>query len=498
METNNCDNVIIVVTGAKLVVSGSSVNEIIGGPVSLQYGKKSNISALDLLEAGISTHGLDDTQERRNTGQITVPISSINQYIKNWTIRGRVTHKSTIRTWNNSNGSGKLFTFNLTDESCDIKITAFRGDCDKYFDIVHFGKIYFVGNCNVKESNKKYSDTKHDFELVLHPGSIIKLDNNNDTGCPKIQFDFVKISNLQNMDLESVVDVIGVCKNAGNLATVSSTKFGKDLKKRDISLVDDSKMEINFTLWNKDAENFNGETGSIVIVKKARLSNYGGRSLTTIASTVVDVDPKNSEADELTKWFVTAGRQLKSESLTTAFGRNSDTTLHNLDAITRSNVAISANSMLILNCIATVIQIGKTVSYMSCLGSCKKKLIELEDGYYRCGKCNKKIIKGEDRIIIKLCIADSTKSVWVSAFTEEAEKLIGMSINEIISATSNEESKIDSIVETILFKKYQFRIRCTLENFNPEIKSNIISVTPINPIAHMHNMLDSINKLIEQ
>lgn len=34
-----------------------------------------------------------------------------------WTIKARVTNKSNIRTWSNSKGEGKLFSFEIVDES---------------------------------------------------------------------------------------------------------------------------------------------------------------------------------------------------------------------------------------------------------------------------------------------------------------------------------------------------------------------------------------------
>lgn len=37
-----------------------------------------------------------------------------------WTIRARVTNKSSIRTWSNSRGDGKLFSMEIVDESVSV------------------------------------------------------------------------------------------------------------------------------------------------------------------------------------------------------------------------------------------------------------------------------------------------------------------------------------------------------------------------------------------
>ena len=41
-----------------------------------------------------------------------------------WTIKARVTSKGDIRTWNKSTGSGKLFSFDLMDDSGEIRVCA--------------------------------------------------------------------------------------------------------------------------------------------------------------------------------------------------------------------------------------------------------------------------------------------------------------------------------------------------------------------------------------
>lgn len=53
-----------------------------------------------------------------------------------WVIRARITSKSPIKTWSNSRGEGKLFSMDLIDESGEIRCTAFRDLCDKFYDML--------------------------------------------------------------------------------------------------------------------------------------------------------------------------------------------------------------------------------------------------------------------------------------------------------------------------------------------------------------------------
>jgi hypothetical protein len=51
-------------------------------------------------------------------------------------IKARVTTKSPVRTWSNARGEGKLFSMDLIDESGEIRATAFKEQCDKFFDMI--------------------------------------------------------------------------------------------------------------------------------------------------------------------------------------------------------------------------------------------------------------------------------------------------------------------------------------------------------------------------
>lgn len=59
-----------------------------------------------------------------------------------WIIKARITNKSNIITWSNSRGEGKLFSMDLVDESGEIRCTAFKDQCDKFFDMIEVCTTY--------------------------------------------------------------------------------------------------------------------------------------------------------------------------------------------------------------------------------------------------------------------------------------------------------------------------------------------------------------------
>lgn len=71
-------------------------------------------------------------------------------------------------------GEGKLFSFNLQDDSGEIKIAAFKNECDKFFDLVELNKVYLVSKGVIKPANKKFSSVNNDFELSLISDTILE------------------------------------------------------------------------------------------------------------------------------------------------------------------------------------------------------------------------------------------------------------------------------------------------------------------------------------
>ena len=69
-----------------------------------------------------------------------VPIVSLNPYQGKWNIKARVTSKSSIRTWVNARGEGKLFSMDLADSSGAIRATAFTDCVEKFYDMLEVGE----------------------------------------------------------------------------------------------------------------------------------------------------------------------------------------------------------------------------------------------------------------------------------------------------------------------------------------------------------------------
>ena len=109
--------------------------------------------------------------------------------------------------------------------------------------------------------------------------------------------------------------MIGICKTAADLSSIITKTTNKKLSKRELHLVDRSGREVTCTLWGAEAEGFDGSNFPVVAVKGARVSDFGGRSLSTLMSSLLMVDPDIPEAHQLRGWFDNVGKNEQSTSL---------------------------------------------------------------------------------------------------------------------------------------------------------------------------------------
>ena len=200
-------------------------------------------------------------------GQVTNPVRCRHQVYVSVL---RISSKTDIKTWNKPSGSGKLFSMDVMDDSGEIRVTAFKDQCDAFYEKAIVGKVFYISNCSVKNANKQYSKLNNEYELTFKDNGM--LEQADDTGdIPTVTYNFVTISDLSGCSKDSNVDVIGVVKTAGD-ATNITTKAGKELTKREITLVDRSNTQVTLTLWGKTAETFDPTNNPIVAAKGARVS----------------------------------------------------------------------------------------------------------------------------------------------------------------------------------------------------------------------------------
>ena len=209
--------------------------------------------------------------------------------------------------------------------------------------------------------------------------------------------------------------MIGVCKTAGEVATITSQKSGKELRKLDVTLVDKSLAEINLTLWGSQAESFNGAGNPVVAIKNVKVSDYNGCSLSTVGSSTIQINPDMTEVFELKGWFEEEGSKATFNSLTQArmagggapggAGDNAKT----FGEVKAEHLGQGSQADY-YSAMATIVMIQKERAlYQACSQpgpegkGCNKKVQDMGNNVFRCERCNIEVcFKYKTQEIVKL------------------------------------------------------------------------------------------------
>lgn len=108
----------------------------------------------------------------------------------------------------------------------------------------------------------------------------------------------------------------------------------------------------------------------------------------------------------------------------------------------------------------------------------------MNNGTYRCDKCNEDYDRFSWKLIMSFSIADHSKNVWVQTFTEESQLILGnqISIQELGELFETNQTAFEEAIRTINFKSFIFKLRSKMEHYNDEnrIKTQANQVSPIN------------------
>jgi len=428
-------------------------------------------------------------------------IASLTPYQNRWTIRARVTQKSAIRSWSNSRGEGTLFDMTLLDESGDIRATAFKSEVDKFYNLIEVNKVYYIRKAVLKTANKQYSSTNSDYDMTFTSETeVIPCDDACDL--PTINFNFVPINQLESHKANDTIDVIGVVKEVDDIRTIVTKQTNKELKKREVVLVDETKVQVRLTLWGNDAETFDGNGNPVLAIRACRLSDWGGRSLSSLSNSQIILNPDIPESHRLRGWFDNVGRSVdyteyKREGGTGA-GSSGASNWKTFADVKAQNLGQDKADFFTAK--ATFVFMKKENSmYQACpQQDCNKKVVDQGNGNYRCEKCQKEYPDYKWRMILSANLADFSDNQWITCFQETAEAVLGKSAEEIGQLKENDVSRYDQMFAEANFKSYIFRLRAKMETYNDEsrLKTVCVQAIPINYLEYNQKVIADIEALL--
>jgi replication factor A1 len=255
----------------------------------------------------------------------------------------------------------------------------------------------------------------NDYEMTFSNDTVIELCNDEDN-LPHITYNFVPFSELTNRNPNDFVDVIGVMKSSGEMTTIVTKATNRELKKRELQLVDNSNYSVSCTLWGKQAEEFDANDNPVILLKGAKLGDYNGRNLSVTSTTIMQINPDIAEAHKLRGWFDQGGCNSEIHDLSKPSGSQGASGMggqtvsmrdnwKTLDALKDERMGMGDKADY-FTCTSTILYARKENSmYMACPGeNCNKKVIDQNDGTYRCEKCAKNFENFKWRMILSVSI----------------------------------------------------------------------------------------------
>jgi replication factor A1 len=460
-----------------------------------------------------------------NVGVAITPIRNLNMYTNRWTIQARLTEKSDIRTWSNAKGEGSLFSIDVADATCDIRGTFFKEAVDKFYNLLQVGQVYTFTGGRLKVANAKYNTCQSGFEITFDQNSEIHLAND-DGSIPGACYNFQKIAEIESMPAEQHVDVLAVVKSVSQPSQFVSKTTGRELTKSELTLVDDSGVEISLTLWGQKAElaarelgNINNNNNAVVIAafRRCKVSDYGGgKSISGCNSMDARIDMP--AAHQLAAWWRNHGTSASCRSLSgTAGGGGASGKAEalmdrkSIAAIKEENMGIQDKAdWLSFKGTLTFLKKDKEGGawYTACANAeepCKNrfKCTQTTDGNWYCEKCNNTYPNPVRRWIFSGIVEDTTSSTWVSFFNEQAEMLFGgMTADECFQKSYSggtgmyDQDAYDSVFAKVNYTEWIFKCKVKQDSYNDEmrVKTSVVSLHPIDYVKESQDLLAAIEK----
>ncbi|KAK0720581.1 putative single-stranded DNA-binding protein 68k chain [Lasiosphaeris hirsuta] len=448
---------------------------------------------------GNNSGGSSSTQ---HGGGTLYPIEALSMYSHKWTIKVRVTQKSDIKTWHKATGEGKLFSVNLLDESGEIRATGFNDQVDSFYELLQEGSVYYISTpCKVQLAKKQWSNLPNDYELTFERDTVIEKAEDQ-TNVPQVRFNFCNIQELQEVEKDATVDVIGVLKEVQEVSQIVSKTTQKPYDKRELILVDDTGFQVRLTIWGKTATSFDVAPESVVAFKGTRVGDFGGRSLSLLSSGTMAVDPDIPEAHRLKGWYDASGRNDTfathngMATMGAATGRKDE--LKSIQDVKKESLGME--NVDYFNLKATIVHIRQeNFSYPACRNEgCNKKVVDSGDGTWRCEKCNVSHDRPQYRYIMSMSVNDHTGQLWLSAFDDTGRVIMGgKSADELVEIREMDDTRLAAEFEAANCRQFIFRCRAKMDSFGeqPRIRYQVMSIAPLDYKSEGHKLAELIKQM---
>ena len=457
---------------------------------------------------------------------------------KDYKLLVKVTSKGEVKQY--KSGKGKLFSFVMMDELGNkMQAVAFDKAVDKFIDEITENEIYEISGGYLRTSDKKFDPPGSDYKLIVTESTTIikKTDEEKNFKDKFTDPDnkFWSLNEVKDAPVNTIVNVVCIVADKGE-TNYKDTKSGSILIRK-MYVMDQSSEKMELTLW-RNLTQLNVNNGDILVCKKIRVNDFGGKNLTSTTESKIYINPIITDFPEISKEIQSLKIYSEQNELNKDINqdeKNSNNNNENNNIKKKEEIKnniinnnISANiiqkkeyndKIVYIDYIldemnkyimtdfdhrfpfykirATVTHLGHTEKnfYPGCPNrECNRKLT-FANGDWICQSCRQSFKNPRYYYSLNIRVKDCSSEYWVDIFGKPAEMIMNISADDYRNILVNrDEEKLSQISEGVEYKEFYFLLKVKLNKYNDTTKKKF-TATKIEKINKKENTGRLINDI---
>jgi len=365
-------------------------------------------------------------------------------------------------------------------------------------------------------ANRQYNNCNHRYEITFDKDAQVTPAAEG-SEIEAVKFTFVDIKSVQTRQLPCRVDLCGIV-TAFRAPVQLQSKDGKELLKREITLVDDTATAIDVALWQAFAktEDSKLEGNPVVALKGVLVREWNGGRAGSLSDTGALVFGASSpEAARVQQWWTQGGSAQGVTQISASAGGGGGGALAanakpmSLGAMRRAADAISGTQPEIYTCTSRLeaVQLRKKdqtlpLWYSACCEQregpngktlpCNKRVDE--SGF--CPACGRQT-KTQVRLLARCRFVDYEDSAWLTTFHEAAQAVLGLTGDEV-KMLDPEESLEGELRKRYFRQPLQLILRARQGEYQGEVRTEItcVGAKPVSHAEHGRKLLAEVREML--
>ncbi|KAH9387197.1 replication factor A1 [Nematocida major] len=419
-------------------------------------------SAWGSIGASPSKRRIDPETPRKDTKKEATTIKELNPFQSmHWRISAKVVSKSPTRTYTKDGRPGKVFNVIVSDGTDKCNITFFTEYVSQFVDKIELYKSYEITGGVLKLANKKYNEDVHDYEILADRSFAVTPIP--ETKQPvKIPSTLSKVAKLPNQ-VHETVSLLVVVTETGEVSTITRRKDQVQMKKRTLSVGDESGKCVPFILW-EDVCDLNFMVGDVLLLENVRVTEYLGMPQIGLARDgVISFNPEVPEVFRLRGWYSRNADSMEKAPRKSTGGGQKVVALEEVKSEALEYATVAVTLLFVPE---------KSVLYKSCPSEgCNKKVDydPVAPDMYFCSKCGISYEKCSYNYSANASVIDGSSSMWVSLFNESASCLFqGRSAQEMYDLSIEDADRYMEALGEPVGSDFVLNIRGKESTYNGE------------------------------